>query len=92
MVLCSTICLQTFPGNLLEPTYMDPEDRHNLMAHSEVERRTRYIGQLENIFPTGDQHPLVLLVKRCLHNDPSERPTSEEVVASLKEIKADVEG
>ncbi|MCG8625559.1 MAG: hypothetical protein MJE68_26615, partial [Proteobacteria bacterium] len=33
-----------------------------------------------------------LLVKRCLHNDPSERPTSEAVVASLEEMKADIEG
>ena len=71
---------------------MDPEDRHSLIARSEVQRRVRYIGQLENKFSTGDQHPLVLLVKRCLHNDPSERPTSEEVVASLEEMKADIEG
>ena len=71
---------------------MDPEDRHSLIARSEVERRERYIRQLEIKFPTGDQHPLVLLVKRCLHNDPSERPTSEEVVASLEEMKADIEG
>ena len=32
------------------------------------------------------------LVKRCLHNDPSQRPTSEEIVASLEEMKADIEG
>ena len=90
--ICLTVCLQTFPGNLLEPTYMDPEDRHNLIARSEVERRMRYIQQLVNKLPSGDQHPLVLLVKRCLHNDPSERPTSEEVVASVEEMKADIEG
>jgi hypothetical protein len=71
---------------------MDPEDRRSLIARSEVERRQRYIHQLENKFPTGKQHPLVLLMKRCLQNDPSERPTSEEVVASLKEMKAGIEG
>ena len=71
---------------------MDPEDRHNLKARSEVERRMQYIQQLENTFLAGDQHPLVLLVKRCLHNDPSERPTSEEVVTALEEMKADIEG
>ena len=32
------------------------------------------------------------LVKRCLHNDPSERPTSEEVIAALEEMKAAIEG
>ena len=31
-------------------------------------------------------------MKRCLHNDPSERPTSEELVASLEEMKATIEG
>ena len=71
---------------------MDPEDRHRLVARSEVDRRGRFIEQLENKFPTGEQHPFVQLVKRCLHNDPSQRPTSEEIVASLEEMKADIEG
>ena len=86
------VCHQIFPGNLLEPTYMDPENRHKLIARSEVERRRQYIGQLENKFPTGEHHPFVHLVKRCLHNDPSERPTSEELIISLEEMKADIEG
>ena len=84
--------LQAFPGDLLEPTYMDPEDRHRLVARSEVERRRQYIGQLESKLPSGDHHPFVQLVKRCLHNDPSERPTSEELITSLEEMKADIEG
>ena len=71
---------------------MDPEDRHRLIARSEVERRQQYIGQLENKLPSGEHHPFVRLVKRCLHNDPSERSTSEELVISLEEMKADIEG
>ena len=86
------IDLQTFPGNLLEPTYMDPEDRHRLIARSEVERRRQYIGQLESKLPSGNHHPFVQLMKRCLHNDPSERPTSEELITSLEEMKTDIEG
>ena len=86
------LVIQTFPGDLLEPTYMDPEDRHRLVARSEVERRRQYIGQLESKLPSGDHHPIVQLVKRCLHNDPSERPTSEELMTSLEEMKADIEG
>ena len=86
------LVIQTFPGNLLEPTYMDPEDRHRLVARSEAERRRQYIGQLESKLPSGDHHPFVQLVKRCLHNDPSERPTSEELMTSLEEMKADIEG
>ena len=83
---------QTFPGDLLEPTYMDPDDRHRLIARSEVERRRQYIGQLESKLPSGEHHPFVQLMKRCLHNDPSERPTSEELITSLEEMKADIEG
>ena len=83
---------QTFPGDLLEPTYMDPDDCHRLIARSEVERRRQYIGQLESKLPSGEHHPFVQLMKRCLHNDPSERPTSEELITSLEEMKADIEG
>ena len=83
---------QIFPGNLLEPTYMDPEDRRRLIARSEVERRRPYIGQLENKLPSGEHHPLVQLMKRCLHNDPSERPTSEQLISSLEEMKINIEG
>ena len=71
---------------------MDPEDRHRLRARSEVERRSQYIRQLENKLPSGEHHPFVQLVKRCLHNDPSERPLSEQLVTSLEEMKADIEG
>ena len=57
-----------------------------------MERRQQYIQQLEDKFPIGEHHPFVLLVKRCLHNDPSERPTAEELVTSLEEMKANIEG
>ena len=32
------------------------------------------------------------LVKRCLENEPSDRPSSEQLVAALEEMKAGVEG
>ena len=57
-----------------------------------MERRQQYIQQLEDKLPIGEHHPFVLLVKSCLHNDPSERPTVEELVTSLEEMKADIEG
>ena len=84
--------MQAFPGNLLEPTYVDPENRQQLKARSEVERRQQYIQQLEDKVPSGEHHPFVLLVKRCLHNDLPERPTAEGLVTSLEEMKADIEG
>ena len=32
------------------------------------------------------------LVKQCLRNTPSQRPTSEELITSLEEMKTDIEG
>ena len=32
------------------------------------------------------------LVKRCLKNEPSDRPTANEVITALKEMKVDIEG
>ena len=87
-----SLLVQVFPGDLLEPTYTDPENRHRLLARSEVERRGQYIEQLEENLPRGGQHPFVQLVKRCLQNEPSDRPTSEELIASLEEMKTAIEG
>ena len=86
---------QKFPGDLLEPTYTDPEVRGTLLARSEVERRQQYIKQLSYQLPRtigGEQYPFVLLVRRCLQNEPQERPTAEELVTSLEEMKADIDG
>ena len=84
--------MQMFPGNLLEPTYADPENRRRLLARSEVDRRRQYIEQLEENLPRGRRHPFVQLVNRCLQNEPSDRPTSEELITSLEEIRATTEG
>ena len=78
-----------FPGDLLEPTYTD---QGHLLARSEVERRSNYIDQLNYQLPKNGRHPFVQLVSRCLHNEPPQRPTAEEVIASLVEMKADIEG
>ena len=84
--------MQSFPGNLLEPTYVDPNNRQQLLARSEVERRARYFEMLENKFPTGQHHPFVLLVKRCLHNDLLERPSAEDLRTALDEMKTSIDG
>ena len=48
--------------------------------------------QLEDLLPGGIRQALVQLIKNCLHNAPSQRPTAEQVVTSLNELKGDVEG
>ena len=62
------------------------------MARSEVERRGQYFEQLEDLLPGRIRQILVLLIKNCLHNDPSQRPTAEQLVTSLEEMKSEVEG
>ena len=83
---------QVFPGDLLEPTYTDPDDPGRLLGRTEVERRECYIEQLKCTFLRGELHPFVRLVKRCLKNEPHERPTAKELVISLEDMKADIEG
>ena len=57
-----------------------------------MERRGRYIELLEKKLPDGEHHPFVYLVKQCLRNTPSQRPTSEELITSLEEMKSGIEG
>ena len=74
-----------FPGDLLEPNYVDPDHPGRLLGRSEVERRQLYFDQLEG-------KALVRLVKTCLHNDPSQRPTAKQLVTVLEGVKGDIEG
>lgn len=79
--------MQTFPGELLDPTYTDPENNANLIARSEVERRKKYFERLESDTPGGDFHPLVALIKRCLNNNSSERPTATILLTEITNMK-----
>ena len=83
---------QIFPGKLLEPTYSDPENQDNLLARSETERRQIYINQLERKLPEYGHHPFVQLVKHCLKNTASQRPTAKDVLRSLEEMKPVIDG
>ena len=84
--------MQAFPGDLLEPTYSDSENQDNLLARSEIERRQVYIDQLGTTLPSGGNHPLVQLVKHCLKNTASQRPTAEDVLRYLEEMKSVIDG
>ena len=54
-----------------------------------MERRGEYIDLLESrsSLPT-----LVQLVKQCLHNDPQQRPSTEELLTRLQGMRVKVEG
>ena len=81
-----------FPGNLLQHNYADPDNPDRLVGRSEVERRGEYFEQLEDLLPGGIRHTFVQLTKNCLQNSPSQRPTAEQLVTALQEMKADIEG
>ena len=50
-----------------------------------------YIDLLES--QISFNHPaLVQLVKQCLHNDPRQRPSTDELLATLQRMKVEVEG
>ena len=78
-----------FPANLRAPNYTDPGDPDRLLARTEVERRGEYIQILHQ--QLGDQHPLVQLVKQCLHNTPSRRPSTRELLQRLENMRAQIE-
>lgn len=83
---------QIFPGNLLQHNYVDPENSDRLLGRTEAERRGKYLEQLENLLPEGNRHPLLQLIKDCLRNAPSQRPTAEQLVTVLEEMKVVFEG
>ena len=51
-----------------------------------------YLNLLEKELRDGENHPLTLIVKRCLQNAASRRPTAEELVTELQGMRADIEG
>ena len=67
---------------LLPSTYTDPEGL--LHARSEVKRRELYLDKAKKLL--GGKHSLVVLVKKCLHNSPGQRPKTAELVTRLQDI------
>ena len=63
-----------------------------MIGRTETERRKEYIDQLEKELPGRVHHPLLQMVKQCLQNLASRRPTTEQLVADLMRVKDDIEG
>ena len=74
------IAIQVFPGDLLPPTYTDPETRR-VSARTELERREAYIATLDD--QLGSTHELSVLLKECLAFEPGERPIAREALERL---------
>ena len=81
--------IQEFPDDLLPSTYPDPSDADNLKARSEVQRREPYMTKLYKEF--GKEHPLVKLIRQCLHNAPQSRPSAEKAMEVLEGLGVEKE-
>ena len=79
-----------FPGNLKANTYSDPRNPQKIIARTELERREEYLNNLDARI--GRFNPaLPQLVRQCLKNIPKERPISEELLDSVKEMRVEEE-
>ena len=79
---------ETFPCDLLEPTYYDGKSGV-LAARTELERRTEYVQDAKQRLQAFglEQHPLIRLIEQCLHNDRLQRPSARVVLHLLEEAK-----
>ena len=75
---------QTFPCDLLAPTY---REGGQLKARSELERREPYMRMIYS--QLKEKHPLLQMIKGCL-DFPEERPSICEVLHLLEEARAEV--
>ena len=76
---------QTFPCNLLPPTYRN--DRRQLIARSELERRDRYMTMIYS--QLREKHPLLQMIEGCL-DFPEDRPSIREVLSLLEQARAEI--
>ena len=69
-----------WPLPLREPNYVNPENRAQLLAVSEAERRDEYLRDI------GNTHPLMDLILRCVSNDPEQRATAAQIVQRMEHM------
>ena len=79
---------QTFPCDLLAPTFPDEQTRQ-LRARSELERRERYMKKVHS--QLRREHPLVQMITLCLKNIPEERPRIRQVGELLERARPEVQ-
>ena len=51
-----------------------------LVAHSEYDRRIKYISML------GEEHQMLELIRQCLSDEPSKRPNTETILKYVKRV------
>ena len=78
--------IQVFPGDLLPPTYNDPQ-KNKVKGRNELQRREKYITMLDE--KLGEEHSLVVLIKDCLVYEPDMRPTARQALERLGDMTAE---
>ena len=66
---------------LLPSTYTNAGE---VVGRSEVVRRKQHLDKAEQVLKA--KHPVVVLIKECLHNDPALRPRTAELERRLQDI------
>ena len=85
-VLALYTAIQQFPKDLPPATYTN-ENTNKLMPRSEIERRHQYIVVLYETM--GEENALTSLIKRCLENQPKNRPSAREAHEILERLSRD---
>ena len=68
---------------LLPATYFDTSAQNKVHGRSEVKRRDIYMKKAEQLL-LSKNHPLLVLIKECLHNHPSQRPHATDLLSRLR--------
>ena len=76
--------IQESPEDILPPNHYE-QDRAPV-ALTEIQRREKYMRKLYQEF--DERHPVVAMIKICLHDIPRERPSAYAVVSILEGIIA----
>ena len=85
------IGIQIAPTDLLpcnDPGSDDSDDDNLVLGRNEVQRRQEYFAQL--YMNLDEKHPLVVLIKKCLHNKPKRHPKANELVEQLEKLRKDL--
>ena len=77
---------QTFPCNLLAPTYTNAS--RMLVAHTELDRRETYMQKVYS--QLSENHPLIEMIKFCPKNSPEDRPSIQQVMQLLEQARPEI--
>jgi serine/threonine protein kinase len=69
------LTIHVFCGQWPHPGVPKKCDKYGrLVAQTEYERRSKYMEMI------GDKHPMIRLIRRCLSDEPTERPNADEIL------------